>query len=168
MQWISEAVKQRDIDIKAMERSMAARGVAMSGGRFIEESNIIFDSIERVADKAIMYRQELGAKVPVLLTAAELRKLQDDVFEAGVRFVLFTRPARARPQLLQLPRQTGTEIAHRKVQTDLHSLPPALALELIRREQFCYVPARNHVWFQPFASRHSRSLARARCISTQN
>lgn len=88
------------------------------------------------------------------------------VLEAGVRFVLFTRLLRGRPHLLQLPGQTGTEIAHREVQTDLHPPPPALGLELIGREKFRDVLAGNHDRVQPFDSRHSRNLMRARWIST--
>src|SRR5260370_42326591 len=49
---------------------------------------------------------------------------------------------------------------------DLHALPPALHLKLIRHEQLCHVFARDHGFLQPLTSRHSRSLARARNIST--
>src|SRR5260370_21950034 len=52
------------------------------------------------------------------------------------------------------------------MQTNLRALPPCLRLKLIGEEQLRHVFARDHYLLQPLASRHSRSLARARCIST--
>src|ERR1035441_4573267 len=66
----------------------------------------------------------------------------------------------------RLARQTGTELAHRQMQADLHALPPCLRLKLIRHEQLGHIFARDHGLLQPLVSRHSRSRARARCIST--
>src|SRR5712691_5551323 len=76
-QWAVEASMQVTEKIKASERSLAARGLAQSGIRFKTEIDLIFDSIEGVIDKVIAYRRELGAKVPALLEAANIKALKD-------------------------------------------------------------------------------------------
>jgi hypothetical protein len=70
----------------------------------------------------------MGLNLPLRQSANE------SVFETGIALVLLTQLARCRAQLLKLLRQAGAEIAHRKVKADLHPLPPALRLELIRVE----------------------------------
>jgi hypothetical protein len=67
-QWISEASVQMRDDICASERGFARRGYSSSGARFKAEIDIMLASAENVIGKAIAFREELGAKVPALLT----------------------------------------------------------------------------------------------------
>jgi hypothetical protein len=83
-------------------------------------------------------------------------------FEPGVGFVGLPRLARGGANLLELPGEAAAEIADGEVQADLHPLPAALGVELIGAEKQGDFFATNHDLAQPFASRHSRSLARAR------
>src|SRR4051812_25498762 len=89
-QWIVDSAGEVRQKVQASERSLAARGLAMSGMRFSAEVDIIFSSIEEVVAKAIAFRQELGAKVPALLEPGNLKILQDKLdqyVEGGVRGV---------------------------------------------------------------------------------
>jgi hypothetical protein len=76
-QWICESSGEANEKIKASERSLAARGLAQSGTRFSAEIDIIFTSVEGVIEKVIACRRELGAKVPALLDAANMKALED-------------------------------------------------------------------------------------------
>ena len=71
-QWMLESSMQVNADIKTSERLLAAKGQALSGGRYKKEVDIIFTSIGSVLEKAIALRQDLSARVPALLEPASL------------------------------------------------------------------------------------------------
>jgi hypothetical protein len=87
-QWITESSQEVNDKIRAAERSLAARGVALSGMRYKGEVDIIFTSIDAMVDKAVTYRRELGARVPVLLEPGNLQVLKDKLdrhVDSGVK-----------------------------------------------------------------------------------
>jgi hypothetical protein len=87
-QWITESSLEVNEKIRAAERNLAARGLALSGMRYKGEVDIIFTSIEAVVDKAVTYRRELGAKVPALLEPGKLKVLKDKLdrhIDSGVK-----------------------------------------------------------------------------------
>ena len=71
-QWMLESSMQVNADIKTSERLLAAKGHALSSGRYKKEVDIIFTSIGSVLEKAIALRQDLSARVPALLEPASL------------------------------------------------------------------------------------------------
>jgi hypothetical protein len=71
-QWMLESSMQVNADIKTSERILAAKGQALSGGRYKKEVDIIFTSIGSVLEKAIALRHDLSARVPALLEPASL------------------------------------------------------------------------------------------------
>jgi len=74
---ISDMTPQREAEINAIGRKLAAQGLSQSGSRFMAEVEIMFDSIQGVVDKAVARRRDLGAQVPGLLTTATLATLEN-------------------------------------------------------------------------------------------
>lgn len=72
-QWLIEAGVQWDVDLKVLHSNLAARGLFNSGGRYVQEVEVLFTSVEKVVDKAINHRKALGKNVPSLLLAENLK-----------------------------------------------------------------------------------------------
>jgi len=87
-QLITDSSQEVNEKIRAAERSLAGRGLSVSGMRYKGEVDIIFTSIEATVDKAVTYRRELGARVPVLLEPGNLKVLKDKLdrhVDSGVK-----------------------------------------------------------------------------------
>lgn len=124
-QWMSEASVEANSKIQASERSLAARGLALSGVRFKAQVDIIFDSIQGVVEKVIAYRRELGARVPALLEPSNLRALKeklDHYVEGGVNGV--------RQRLAHQPRGVGGSVFVQEADSRARALKARLSQKL--------------------------------------
>jgi hypothetical protein len=141
----SDAALQRDKEINALHRSLAAKGLFESGARYIGEVEIIFASIESVIERAVTYRRELGIKVPALLTAPNLNVFQDKLNQHidegvnGVRSRLTLRPSgSAGPAVIQEARRRASSLKA-KVRTESESRNRA-----VHPREFCWRPGHAH------------------------
>lgn len=128
-QWLNAASEKRQEELRACERTMAARGLSQSGPRLVAEIEIIFSGIGSVIDQAVAYRKELGARVPALLTAGNLKVFQDKLnqyIDGGVNGVKQRSTIQPRgaggPVLVQIADQKAYSLKARLNQT-LAALP---------------------------------------------
>jgi hypothetical protein len=62
--------------LRALARQLAAKGIALSGGRLMGELEIVFVGFENIVETAIANRKDLAKRVPELLLAERLTTFQ--------------------------------------------------------------------------------------------
>jgi hypothetical protein len=91
MRFIADAQSEARTEVAALERQLAARGLALSGARYAGEMDLHLRKAWEVIEKAMALRRELGRMIPELLERQHLEllrsKLNDHINGSVAGFV---------------------------------------------------------------------------------
>jgi hypothetical protein len=136
MMLVEQQSELRQEQLRALERQLAAKGTALSGGRLMSELDIVFGGFENIIEAAIANRKELAARVPELLTPEHMTAFQSKLDHyADLAVTVLRRSFEKNPSMKMLPApalETATNRAEMRAGTlksKVNNQLKAMALE---------------------------------------